>query len=40
MGSQGVTLEVASATLGGALLLKVNFKNEGSKTVRFLQFWM
>lgn len=35
--NQGVTLEVASARYsGGALLLKVNFKNEGSKTVRFL----
>lgn len=35
--NQGVTLEVLSARYsGGALLLKVNFKNEGSKTVRFL----
>lgn len=34
---QGVTLEVLSARYsGGALLLKVNFKNEGSKVVRFL----
>lgn len=35
--NQGVTLQVLSARYsGGALLLKVNFKNEGSKTVRFL----
>ncbi len=35
--NQGVTLAVLSARYsGGALLLKVNFKNEGSKTVRFL----
>lgn len=35
--SQGVTLEVLSAKYsGGALLLKVNFKNEGDRTVRFL----
>ena len=34
---QGVTLEVLSARYsGGALLLKVNFKNESSKVVRFL----
>ena len=34
---QGVTLEVLSARYsGGVLLLKVNFKNEGSKVVRFL----
>jgi hypothetical protein len=35
--NQGVTMEVRSARYsGGALLLKVNLKNEGSKTVRFL----
>lgn len=35
--NQGVTLGVVSARYsGGALLLKVNFKNEGDKTVRFL----
>jgi len=35
--NQGVTLDVLSARYsGGALLLKVNFKNEGDKTVRFL----
>ena len=35
--NQGVTLQVLSARYsGGALQLKVNFKNEGSKTVRFL----
>lgn len=35
--NQGVTLEVLSAKYsGGALLLKVNFKNEGDRTVRFL----
>lgn len=35
--NQGVTLEVLSASYsGGALLLKVNFKNEGNKTMRFL----
>lgn len=35
--NQGVTLNVLSARYsGGALLLKVNFKNEGDKTVRFL----
>lgn len=35
--NQGVTLEVLSARFsGGALLLKVNFKNEGDRTVRFL----
>jgi hypothetical protein len=34
---RGVTLKVLSAQYsGGALLLKVNFKNEGSKVVRFL----
>lgn len=34
---RGVTLEVLSTRYsGGALLLKMNFKNEGSKTVRFL----
>lgn len=35
--NQGVTWQVQSANYsGGALLLKVNFKNEGSKAVRFL----
>lgn len=35
--NQGVTLEVLSARFsGGALKLKMNFKNEGDKTVRFL----
>lgn len=35
--NQGVTLDVLSARYsGGTLLLKVNFKNEGDKTVRFL----
>lgn len=35
--NQGVTLEVLSARyFGGALLLKVNFKNEGARAVRFL----
>lgn len=35
--NQGVRLEVLSAGYyGGALLLKVNFKNEGAKAVRFL----
>lgn len=35
--NQGVTLEVLSARyFGGALLMKVNFKNEGSRAVRFL----
>lgn len=35
--SQGVTWQIQSANYsGGALLLKVNFKNEGSKAVRFL----
>lgn len=35
--NQGVTLEMLSARyFGGALLLKVNFKNEGTKVVRFL----
>lgn len=34
--TQGVTLEVRSARFsGGSLRLKVNFKNEGEKTVRF-----
>lgn len=34
--TQGVTLEVRSARFsGGSLRLKVNFKNEGDKTVRF-----
>lgn len=34
---RGVTLNVLSASYsGGALLLKVNFKNEGSKVVKFL----
>lgn len=38
---QGVTLEVLSARFsGGALLLKVNFKNEGNKTVRFLSSFL
>lgn len=38
---QGVTLEVLSARYSGsALLLKMNFKNEGSKTVRFLYSFM
>jgi hypothetical protein len=35
--NQKVTLDVVSARYsGGTLLLKVNFKNEGDKTVRFL----
>lgn len=35
--NQGVTLDILSARYsGGALLLKVNFKNEGDKPVRFL----
>lgn len=35
--NQGVMWQVQSANYsGGALLLKVNFKNEGSKAVRFL----
>lgn len=35
--NQGVTLDVLSARYsGGALVLKVNFKNEGDKNVRFL----
>ena len=35
--NQGVTLEVLSARYsGGALRLKVNFKNEGDRTVKFL----
>lgn len=35
--NQGVTLEVLSARyFGGTLLMKVNFKNEGSRGVRFL----
>lgn len=39
--SQGVTLEVISARFsGGSLRLKVNFKNEGDKTVRFLSSFL
>ena len=35
--NQGVTLKVTSASYsGGALVLKVNFKNQGDKAVRFL----
>lgn len=35
--NQGVTLEVLSANYAGAALqLKLNFKNEGARTVRFL----
>ena len=35
--NQGVTLEVRSARYsGGSLLLKLNFKNQGSKAVQFL----
>ncbi len=35
--NQGVTLEVLSARYsGGSLLLKLNFKNEGTKAVQFL----
>lgn len=35
--NQGVKLDVVSARYsGGALVLKVNFKNEGDKSVRFL----
>lgn len=35
--NQGVKLEVLSARYaGGSLLMKLNFKNEGSKAVRFL----
>lgn len=35
--NQGVTLEVLSARFsGGALKMKVNFKNEGDRTVKFL----
>lgn len=35
--NQGVQLEVVSAHYsGGSLLMKVNFKNEGTKNVRFL----
>lgn len=35
--NQGVTLEVVSADYtGGALQLKLNFKNEGARTIRFL----
>lgn len=38
---QGVTLEVLSARFsGGALQMKVNFKNEGDKTVRFLSSFL
>ncbi len=37
----GVALEVLSARFsGGTLLLKVNFKNEGDKTVRFLSSFL
>lgn len=37
----GVTLNVQSARYsGGALLLKVNFKNEGDRTVKFLYSFM
>lgn len=39
--SQGVTLEVISARFsGGSLRMKVNFKNEGDKTVRFLSSFL
>lgn len=39
--NQGVTLEVLSARFsGGALQLRVNFKNEGEKTVRFLSSFL
>ncbi len=39
--NQGVTLEVLSARFsGGALQLKVNFKNEGNRTVRFLSSFL
>lgn len=39
--SQGVTLEVMSARFsGGSLRMKVNFKNEGDKTVRFLSSFL
>lgn len=38
---QGVTLEVLSARFsGGALQMKVNFKNEGDKSVRFLSSFL
>lgn len=38
---KGVTLNVQSARYsGGALLLKVNFKNEGDRTVKFLYSFM
>lgn len=38
---EGVTLNVQSARYtGGALLLKVNFKNEGDRTVKFLYSFM
>jgi hypothetical protein len=39
--NQGVTLELLSARFsGGALQLKVNFKNEGDRTVRFLSSFL
>jgi hypothetical protein len=39
--TEGVTLEVASARFsGGALQLKMNFKNEGDRTVRFLSSFL
>lgn len=39
--NQGVTLEVLSARFsGGALQMKVNFKNEGDRTVRFLSSFL
>ena len=39
--NQGVTLEVLSARFsGGALQMKVNFKNEGDRTVKFLSSFL
>lgn len=39
--TEGVSLEIASARFsGGALQLKMNFKNEGDRTVRFLSSFL
>lgn len=39
--NQGVTLEVLSARFsGGALQMKLNFKNEGDRTVKFLSSFL